>query len=106
VRGGRPAPGPGARLGRRGAVALLGGLLARAEQLADLRPREAGATSVGDEALQQRVAGLAELAAELNRRTQSISGRLGRARAGGGPADRYPTTPVDTDPPIGALFSS
>ena len=80
VRDGRPAPAPGARLGRRRAVALLGGLLARAEQLANLRPREAGAPSVGDEALQQRVAGLAELAAELNRRTQSISGRRGHAR--------------------------
>jgi hypothetical protein len=75
-----PAPGPRARLRGRRAVALLRRLLAGAEQLADLRPGQAGGARVGDEPLDQRVAGLVELAAELNRGEQPIRGRpLGRA---------------------------
>jgi hypothetical protein len=45
---GRPAARPAALLGRRGAIAFLGRLLAGTEQLADLGPGQLGGTGVGD----------------------------------------------------------
>ena len=73
---GTPAPGPSAGLGRRGPVALLDGLLAGAEQLADLRPRKSGLARLGDEAPDQHVAQIGELATESDRHPESRRGRL------------------------------
>jgi len=75
-RGGSPPSGPRAGIGECGAVPLLDRLLARPEELTDLRPRQARRARLGDETADQDVAQVRELAAEVDRQLQPRRGRL------------------------------
>ena len=76
VGGGSPPFGPAAELVASGAVALLHCLLAGSEDAADLGPGQPVGARFGDEAPDQRVADVGQLAPNPDRFAQAACGRL------------------------------